>query len=331
VRVSARLYVARRTAQEFFKDQCIDLAAALTYYAVLALFPALVAVLSLVSLVGQREQTVDTLVEILSDVGAASAAEALRPTFDELAGSDVGGIALISGLVLALWSASAYVVAFGRGMNRIYGVREGRPIWKLRPLMLLLTLVLVVLVATMAVALVLTGSVAGAVGDAIGLGHSALVVWDIGKWPVMLAVLILIVALLYYVTPNVSHPRFRWLSAGSVVAILTWALVSIGFVFYVANFASYDRTYGSLAGVVIFLLWLWITNLALLFGAELDAEIERGRQLRAGIEAERVIQLPPRDTRRIRKAARRAEKDAALGRRIRLWHRHRAGDEPPDD
>lgn len=332
MRARARLYVARRTVREFLRDQCIDLAAALTYYAVLALFPGLVAVLSLVSLVGQREETVDTLIEILHDIGAGSAADTLRPTLDELAGSDVGGIALVVGLVLALWSASAYVGAFGRGMNRIYEVREGRPIWKLRPQMVLLTLVLVVLVALMAVALVLTGGVAAAVGDAIGLGHTAVHVWDIGKWPVMLGVLMLIVGLLYYATPNVVHPRFRWLSAGAVVAILTWVVASAGFVFYVANFADYDRTYGSLAGVVIFLLWLWITNLALLFGAELDAEIERGRQLRAGIEAEEQIQLPPRDTRRSRKAARKAAKDADLGRRIRLWHRRRGSDdEPPRD
>jgi membrane protein len=212
-------------------------------------------------------------------------------------------------------------------MNRIYGVREGRPIWKLRPQMLVLTLVLVVLVAVMGVALVLSGSVAEAVGDAIGLGHTTVRLWEIGKWPVMLLVLILIVGLLYYVTPNVVQPRFRWLSAGACVAILTWVVASAGFVFYVVHFANYDRTYGSLAGIVIFLFWLWITNLALLFGAELDAELERGRQLQAGVEAEEQLQLPPRDTRRIRKAARRAEKDAAMGRRIRLWHQR---DKPPE-
>jgi membrane protein len=321
------LYVARRTAREFLKDQCIDLAAALTYYAVLALFPGLVAVLSLVSLVGQREQTVDTLMGILTEVGAGSAADALRPTLDELASSDVGGIALIGGLVLALWSASAYVGAFGRGMNRIYEVREGRPIWKLRPLMLVLTLVLVVLVAAVGVALVLTGSAAEAVGHAVGVGDSVVTVWGIAKWPVMLAVVVLIVALLYYVTPNVAHPRFRWVSAGALVAIATWVLASAGFAVYVANFADYDRTYGSLAGVVVFLLWLWLTNLALLFGAELDAELERARQLRAGIVAEEQIQLTPRDTRRTDRAARKAAKYADQGRRIRLGHRRRHG--PP--
>lgn len=316
-------YVARKTVREFLDDQCVDVAAALTYYAVLALFPALVAVLSLVSLVGKTQATVDQLWEILADIGASSAADTLRPTLTELAASDAGNIALIAGLVVALWSASAYVRAFGRGMNRIYEVAEGRPIWKLRPIMLALTFVLVVLVALVGVALVLTGSAAEAVGHAIGIGRTAVVVWDIAKWPVMLAVVILIVALLYYVTPNVMQPRFRWISVGAVVAILTWAVASVGFGIYVANFSNYDRTYGSLAGVIVFLLWLWITNLALLFGAELDAELERGRQLQAGIAAEEQIQLPPRDTRRTDRAARKAQKDIALGRRIRLGHQRR--------
>jgi membrane protein len=301
------------------KDQCPDLAAALTYYAVLAMFPALVAVLSLVSLVGQKEQTVDTILEVLDDIGAP--ADTLRPTLTQLASSDAGTVALVVGLAVALWSASGYVGAFGRGMNRIYEVAEGRPIWKLRPITLALTLVLVLLVAAVAVGLVLTGSAASAVGHAIGVGDTAVTVWSIAKWPVMLGVVIVIVALLYYVTPNVAQPRFRWVSVGAVVAILAWVIASIGFGFYVANFSRYDRTYGSLAGVVVFLLWLWITNLALLFGAELDAELERGRQLQAGIAAEERIQLPPRDTRKTEKAARQAKKDAALGRRIRLGHR----------
>ncbi|MFI2708495.1 YihY/virulence factor BrkB family protein, partial [Nocardioides sp. CER28] len=315
------LYVARKTMREFGKDECTDLAAALTYYSVLALFPALVAVLSLISLVGDPSKTVDNLLKILSDIGASSAADTLQPTLTRLATSQSGGIALVIGLATALWSASGYVGAFGRGMNRIYEVREGRPMWKLRPVMLLLTLVLVVLVAAVGLALVLTGPAAQSVGNIIGLGDTAVTVWNIAKWPVMLAVVILIVALLYYVTPNVDQPRFRWISVGAVVAILTWIVVSLGFGFYVANFSHYDRTYGSLAGVAVFLLWLWITNLALLFGAELDAELERARQLQAGIAAEETIQLPRRDTRKSDKAARKAEEDIARGRRIRLGHR----------
>lgn len=317
-------YVARKTLREFGKDQCTDLAAALTYYSVLALFPALVAMLSLVSLVGDPQKTVDNLLKVMSDIGASSAADTLRPTITQLASSQSGGLAFVIGLLAALWSASGYVGAFGRGMNRIYEVAEGRPIWKLRPLQLLLTLVLVVLVAAVALALVLTGPAAQSVGDVIGLGSTAVTVWNIAKWPVMLVVVIVIVALLYYVTPNVSQPRFRWISLGAVVAILTLVVVSVAFGFYVANFSSYDKTYGSLAGVIVFLLWLWITNLALLFGAELDAELERGRELQAGIPAEESIQLPPRDTRTSDKAARKAEEDADLGRRIRQGRQGRS-------
>jgi membrane protein len=320
------MYVARKTLREFGKDQCTDLAAALTYYSVLALFPALIAVLSLVSLVGDPQKTVANLLQILSDIGASSAADTLKPTITKLAESQSGGLALVIGLATALWSASGYVNAFSRGMNRIYEVPEGRPVWKLRPIMLLLTLVLVVLVAAVALALVLTGPAAQSVGDLIGLGSTAVTVWNIAKWPVMLAVVILIVALLYYVTPNVSQPKFRWISVGAIVAILVWIIVSLAFGFYVANFSNYNKTYGSLAGVIVFLLWLWITNLALLFGAELDAELERGRQLQAGIEAEKTIQLPPRDTTKSDKAARTAEKDVEMGRKIRLGRRRRGDD-----
>ena len=314
------LYVARKTMREFSKDQCTDLAAALTYYAVLALFPALVAMLSLISLVGDPQKTADNLLQVLSDIGASSAADTLRPTITQLASSGSGGVALIIGLALALWSASGYVGAFGRGMNRIYEVGEGRPIWKLRPLMLGLTLVLVVLAALVGLGLVLTGPAAKSVGDLIGAGDTAVTLWDIAKWPVMLAVVIFIVALLYYVTPNVAQPKFKWISLGAVVAILTLIIASVAFGFYIANFSNYNKTYGSLAGVVVFLLWLWITNLALLFGAELDAELERSRELEAGIEAEESIQLPPRDTRQTDKAAEKAKKDVEKGRRIRLGH-----------
>lgn len=310
-------YVVRRTVAEFSDDQCTDLAAALTYYAVLALFPAAIAILSLVGLVGQSEETVDTMLQILRDIGAGGAAETLEPTLTELSRSQSAGFGLILGLALALWSASGYVGAFGRGMNRIYEVDEGRPFWVLRPVMLAITVVTVLLTAVVAVGLVLTGPAAQAVGDAIGLGDTALTVWNIAKWPVLLAVVVLIVALLYYATPNVRQPRFRWISVGAVVAIVAWVAASAGFGFYVAGFSSYDRTYGSLAGVVVFLLWLWITNLALLFGAELDAEMERGRQLQGGIPAEETIQLPPRSTRNIDKAAAKERKAVAGARRLR--------------
>jgi membrane protein len=310
-------YVARKTFREFSDDQCTDLAAALTYYAVLSLFPAAIAILSLVGLVGRGPETVDTLLQILRDVGASSAADTLEPTLTDLSRTQSAGLGLVIGLAAALWSASGYVNAFARGMNRVYEVEEGRPMWKLRPAMLLVTIVTVVLAAVVALGLVLTGPAAEAVGDAVGLGSAAVTAWSIAKWPVLLVVVVLIVALLYYATPNVRQPKFRWVSVGAVVAIVVWIVASALFGFYVANFSSYDKTYGSLAGVIAFLLWLWITNLALLFGAELDAELERGRELQAGRPAEETIQLPPRDTRRSDKSDAKAREDLRRGRRLR--------------
>lgn len=310
-------YVGRKTVREFSDDQCTDLAAALTYYSVLALFPAAIALLSLVGLVGQGPATVETLVQVLRDMGATSAANTLEPTLTELSQNTGAGWGLVLGLLVALWSASGYVNAFGRGLNRVYEVTEGRPVWKLRPMMLLVTLVTVVLAALVALALVLTGPAAQAVGDALGIGSTALTVWSIAKWPVMVAVVVLIVAVLYYATPNVKQPRFRWISIGALVAIVVWIAASAAFGFYVANFSSYDKTYGALAGVIAFLLWLWITNLALLFGAELDAELERGRELQAGLPAEEVIQLPVRDTSKSDKAAAKDREDVARARHLR--------------
>jgi membrane protein len=320
-------YVARKTVREFADDQCTDLAAALTYYSVLSLFPAAIAILSLVGLAGQGPSTVDTLLGILRDTGASKAADTLEPTLTQLSEAQNSGLALIIGLAVALWSASGYVGAFGRGMNRVYEIGEGRPIWKLRPTMLVITLITVVLTALVALGLVLTGPAARAVGDAVGLGSTAVTVWNIAKWPVLLVVVALIVALLYYATPNVKQPKFRWISVGALVAILTWVIASALFGFYVANFSHYNRTYGSLAGVIVFLLWLWITNLALLFGAELDAELERSRQLQAGIPAEEVIQLPARDTRKSDKAAKNEREDVERGRRLRLTHQRDGGPE----
>ncbi len=310
-------YIFKKTLREFSKDHCTDLAAALTYYAVLALFPGLLALVSLLSIFGQGQKGADALMGIVKDV-APNAADTLRSTVTELTSSHTGGIAFVIGLVLALWSASGYVGAFGRAMNRIYEIDEGRPFYKLRPMMLLITLIAVILAALVALGLVVSGPVARSIGSAIGAGDTAVTIWNIAKWPVMLAVVVLVVAILYYATPNVKQPTFRWISVGAGVAILVWILASLGLAFYVANFGHYNKTYGSLAGVIVFLLWLWITNLALLFGAELDSETERGRQLQAGIKAEHTLQLPPRETKASDKAAAKDDKEAAEGRAIRL-------------
>lgn len=319
------LYVARKTVREFSDDQCTDLAAALTYYAVLAVFPAAIALTSLLGLVGQGDESVKTLLDIIGDLGGASMVESIRDPLLEISRSQAAGLAFLLGLAGALWSASGYVGAFGRAMNRIYEIREGRPIWKLRPMMLLLTLVLVVLAAAVLFALVVTGPVADSVGEVLGVGSTLQLVWNIAKWPVIAIAVIVMVALLYYATPNVRQPRFRWVSVGAVLAIVTWVLVSAAFGFYVANFSSYDKTYGALGGVIAFLLWIWLTNLALLFGAELDAELERGRELESGLPAERVIQLPPRDDRNIEKARAKDEEDERRGRAIRLGARRGPG------
>ncbi|WP_211357147.1 YihY/virulence factor BrkB family protein [Nocardioides rubriscoriae] len=313
----SKKFVLRKTLSEFSDDQCTDLAAALTYYAVLALFPAAIALTSILGLVGQGPSAVDEVLKILDQIGAGGVVDSIGPTLGDLSGSQSAGLAFVLGLAGALWSASGYVGAFGRAMNRIYEKGEGRPVWKLRPAMLLLTAVLVVLVAVVLAALVLTGPAAQAVGDSIGLGDTTVLVWNIAKWPVLLGIVMVIVALLYYFTPNVRPTSFRWISVGAVVAILVWVGASVAFGFYVANFSSYDKTYGALAGVIVFLLWLWITNIALLFGGELDAELERGRQLQRGEPAEDDILLPHRDTRGLDKKANKERKQAEEAAAIR--------------
>lgn len=310
-------YALRRTVREFSHDQCTDLAAALTYYAVLAIFPALIALISVLGVFGQGKSTTDALVEVAGGLGPEETTKTIQEVIDGLQTNQGAGLGLVLGLAGALWSASGYVGAFSRAMNRMYEIDEGRPIWKLRPVMLLVTLVSVILTAIGALILAVSGPVAQAVGDAVGLGDQAVTVWNIAKWPVLLGIVIVVVAILYYATPNVQQPKFRWMSTGALIAILVWVLASAAFGFYVANFGSYNKTYGSLAAVIVFLLWLWITNLALLFGAEFDAEVERGRELDAGIAAEESIQLPPRDTRASDKKAKKAEKDITEGRSLR--------------
>jgi membrane protein len=310
-------YVARKTLREFSDDECTDQAAALTYYAILAVFPAMLALFSLLGVVGQAPKAVKAITDIMKPLVSESTMKTFTPVLESLAQSQGAGVALVLGLAGALWSASGYVGAFGRAMNRIYEIDEGRPFWKLRPLMLFITMCAVLLSALVLVMLIVSGPLASSIGDRIGLGDTALTVWNIVKWPVIGLVVMMVVALLYYSTPNVKQPKFRWLSVGAACAIVIWVLASIAFAFYVANFGSYNKTYGSLAGVIVTLLWLWITNLALLLGAEIDSELERGRELEAGIPAEEELQLPARDTRNIDKAREKEQKDIELGRAIR--------------
>ncbi len=311
-------YTAKAAFAEFQRDQCTDLAAALTYYSVLSVFPAILALVSLLGVFGQGESTTQAMLDLVRDLGQADVADQLEEPIDTMVTAPGAGVALVLGVGTALFSASGYVGAFGRAMNRVYQVDEGRPVWKLRPFQVLLTLGLVVMAGLVLIGLVVSGPIAKAVGDLVGLGEQSVTIWGIAKWPVMLGIVIVIVAVLYYWTPNVRQPKFRWVSVGAAVAIGVWVLASLGFGFYVGTFGSYDKTYGSLAGIIVFLLWLWITNLALLFGAEVDAELERARQLQAGIRAERTLQLPPRDDSGSLKAATKLEERVAEGRRLRL-------------
>ncbi len=322
-------YTAKAAFGEFQRDQCTDLAAALTYYSVLSVFPAILALVSLLGFFGQGESTTQAMLDIVRQLGQEQVAEQLNGPINQIVNARGAGLALVLGLLGAIWTASAYVGAFGRAMNRVYQVDEGRPIWKLRPVVLLITIGLVVMAALVLVGLVVSGPVADALGKAVGVGDLARTIWGFAKWPVMLGIVVVMVAVLYYATPNVRQPKFRWVSVGAAVAILVWVLASIAFGFYVSHFSSYNRTYGSLAGIIVFLLWLWITNLALLFGAEVDSELERARQLQSGIKAEETLQLPPRDTRNSEKAEEKLEQKVAEGRRLRL--EAEAADDPGED
>jgi membrane protein len=326
-------YIAKKTLREFTKDQCPDLAAALTYYSVLSIFPALLALVSLLGIFGDAQKTTAALLDILQGIAPGETVNTMRPVVEDLASSSAAGFTLVLGLLTALWSASGYVGAFGRAMNRVYEVDEGRPFLKLRGTMLGVTVVNLLIVVVLAAMLVLSGPVAESVGNVIGLGGAFLTVWNIAKWPVMLVLVIAAIAILYYATPNVKQPKFRWMSMGSAIAVVVFLLASLAFGFYVANFNSYNKTYGAIGGVIIALLWLWILNMSLLFGAEFDAETERGRQLQAGIEAEETIQLPPRDTKQSDKLQVKEEEDIRRGRDLRERHdrerRDRERDQSP--
>jgi membrane protein len=293
------LSTLKRTAKEFREDNLSDWAAALTYYGLLALFPALIALVSIVGLFGDPQSTTSKVTEIVTSIGPDSAAQTFAGPIESITSNRGGaGIALIVGLALALWSASGYVGAFIRASNIIYETPEGRPIWKLRPLQMLVTLAMIVLMAVVALGLVLTGPIVEAVAEPIGFSDTAITVWDIAKWPVLAALFVTMIGILYYASPNVKLRGFRWVTPGSVVALIAWILASAAFAFYVANFGSYNKTYGTLGGFIVLLIWLWITNLAILFGHQLNAERERSAEIAEGDQqAEREIHLPPRSPR----------------------------------
>jgi membrane protein len=286
----------KRTVAEFRQDNVTDWAAALTYYAVLAVFPALIALISILGLVVDPATITRVITDVVSQLGPQSAVDTFKGPIEQISSNRSSALlGLVFGIALALWTASGYVGAFMRASNVIYGREEGRPFYILRPLQLLVTLVLVLMAALVVLALVVTGPVAEAIGNAVGLGTTAVLVWDVAKWPVMLIVVMVMLAILYWSSPNAKPAGFRWVSPGSVLAVVVWIVASAAFAFYAANFGSYNKTYGALGGVIVFLVWMWLTNVAVLLGAELNAETERARELEAGVPgADEEIQAPYR-------------------------------------
>ena len=287
------LGVLKRTGKEFQADNLTDWAAALTYYGILSLFPALIALVSILGLIGQS--ATQPLIDNLNTVAPGPAKDIVVNAIKNLQHSQgSAGVLFVVGIGVAIWSASGYIGAFMRASNAIYEVEEGRPFYVKRPVQLVVTVVMLLLVGVTAIAVVVTGGLARQVGKLLGVGNTAVQIWDIAKWPVVILIVAIMFSILYWAAPNVKQPGFRWLTPGGVVAVLTWIVATALFALYVANFSSYNKTYGALGGVIAFLVWLWISNLAVLFGAELNAEIERGRQLEEGRPAHDEILVEPR-------------------------------------
>jgi len=294
---TGKFALLKRTVKEFQEDNLTDWAAALTYYSLMSLFPALIALVAIVGLVFDPQEVTDAITDVVTQLGPSSASETFSGPIESItSNSTASGVLLIVGVSLALNAASGYVGTFIRASNIIWETPEGRGFFKLRPLQIAITLAMIMMLIVVALGLILTGPLVEAVGSAIGIGDTALTIWDIAKWPFLLGVVVLMFGLLYYASPNVKAPGFRWMTLGSLAAVVVWLVASAAFAFYVANFGSFDKTYGTLGGVVAVLVWFWITNLALLFGMELNAERERDRELAAGIpRADKEIQLAPRD------------------------------------
>ena len=298
----------KRTLTEFSADNLTDWAAALTYYGVLAVFPAIIALVSIIGFL--PSSTTDSLLQNVSSVAPGPAKQILTNTINSLSGSSgAASIGLIVGLVLALNSASSYIAAFSRASNSIYEVEEGRPVWKLKPQQIGTTLVLLLLLIVIVVLVAVSGPLATEVGKVLGLGSSFATIWDIAKIPVILILMSFLVAFLYWAAPNVKQPGFKFVSPGGIVAILLFVVASLLFAFYVANFASYNKTYGSLGGVIVLLVWLWITNIAILFGAEFNSELQRSQQREGGQGAPLDHPfLEPRDASKLEKKEKKERK-----------------------
>ncbi|MET9499865.1 YihY/virulence factor BrkB family protein [Streptomyces sp. NPDC006552] len=287
--------VLRGSLREFQKEELTDRAAALTYYAVLSLFPALLVLVALLGVVG--ESATQKVLDSVEKLAPGAAREILTQAVEQLQGrSGTGSVMAVVGLVLAVWSASGYVGAFMRTANQIYHVPEGRPLWKLLPLRLGITVALMLLAALSALVVVFTGGIARRAGSVFGVGDTALTVWSVAKWPLLAVLLVLMIALLYWAAPNVKGRGWLWVTPGGCLALIVWLVASAGFTLYAAGFASYNKTYGTMAGVIVFLVWLWLSSLAILLGLEFDAEIARQRAISGGHPTQEELFIRPRDT-----------------------------------
>ncbi|MFI0236101.1 YihY/virulence factor BrkB family protein [Streptomyces sp. NPDC016845] len=287
--------VLRHSLREFQKEELTDRAAGLTYYAVLSLFPALLVLVALLGVVG--ESATQKVLDNVEKLAPGAAREILTNAVEQLQGrAGTGSVMAVVGILLAVWSASGYVGAFMRTANQIYHVPEGRPLWKLLPLRLGITLALMLLATLSALVVVFTGGIARRVGSVFGVGDTALTVWSVAKWPLLAILLVLMIALLYWAAPNVKGRGWLWVTPGGFLALFVWLVASAGFTLYAAGFASYNKTYGTMAGVIVFLVWLWLSSLAILLGLEFDAEIARQRAISGGHSSDEELFVEPRDT-----------------------------------
>lgn len=271
-----------RSVRGFRRDRCLDFAASLTYWSLLAMFPALVMVVALVGLVATGQAAVDAIVETVAELAPAQAAGAIETRIREVTEQRSGTGALLSvGAIGALWTASAYLRSFTRAANAVHEVVESRPAYRLVPLQLALTVLGLLIASVVVAALVVSGPVARAVGSAIGAGDLAVATWEVVKWPVLLVLALVLLSLLFWVAPDVPRPRLRWLAVGGLATVVIAAVASAGFGIYVANLGTYDVTYGALGAVIVFLVWLFLVNCAVLLGVEINAELQRGRRLQA--------------------------------------------------
>ena len=271
------LWEATKEAFGRFRElELTDRAAALTYYGVLAVFPGMIVLVGLLGVLGD-ERTVDGVLRIVDELGPSSAVDAFEdPVRGVVEHSSGAGIAVVAGFAGALWTASGYVGAFGRAANDVYGVEEDRPFWRQRPIQVGITLGMLAALAVALLAVLLSGPLAEAVGNELGIGDEVVTAYGIAKWPALFLIAALAFAALLYTAPNVEHRGFRWMLPGGLVATALWLAGSAAFAAYVANFSSYSSTYGGLAGVMVFLIWNWVSNCALLFGIALNAALETG-------------------------------------------------------